>query len=61
LHSKKPNKFRNLIAQWYPDKNKLELFARIRTEGWDVFGNEVKCDVEIETPDNSIVHSFDGF
>ena len=53
-HSKKPNKIRSYISAWYPDKNKLELFARVRTEGWDIFGNEIENDVEIETPPEPI-------
>lgn len=49
LHSKKPNKIRNYISTWYPKENKLEIFARQSSDGWDVFGNEVKCDVDIKT------------
>ena len=40
-HSKKPDNIRQLIHSWYPDKNKIELFARQKTDGWDVWGNEV--------------------
>jgi len=40
-HSKKPDAIRNYVAQWYPDHSKIELFARQRTPGWDVWGNEV--------------------
>lgn len=40
-HSKKPDGIRNLIAKWYPNTDKLEMFARQKTDGWDVFGNEV--------------------
>jgi len=47
-HSKKPNKVRNYIASWYPDHDRLELFARTASNGWDVFGNEVLSDVDIE-------------
>ena len=39
-HSKKPNSIRRLIDEWYPDKTKLELFARDTFNGWDVHGNE---------------------
>ena len=39
-HSKKPYKIRTLIEQWFPNANRLELFARQRFEGWDVWGNE---------------------
>ena len=46
-HSKKPNRIRELIAEWYPDKTKVELFAREKTEGWDVWGNEVESDIDL--------------
>jgi N6-adenosine-specific RNA methylase IME4 len=39
-HSKKPDKIRELIAEWYPNEKKLELFARQIMEGWDVWGND---------------------
>ena len=39
-HSKKPDSIRRLIDEWYPDKSKLELFARDTFQGWDVHGNE---------------------
>ncbi|MFH1129477.1 MAG: DNA methyltransferase, partial [Patescibacteria group bacterium] len=26
---------------------RIELFARQRTEGWDVWGNEVESDIEL--------------
>ena len=40
-HSKKPNKFRNLITELCGDLPRIELFARQKTPGWDVWGNEV--------------------
>jgi len=40
-HSKKPDEIRDLISKWYPMHNKIELFAREKHEGWDVWGNEV--------------------
>ena len=46
-HSKKPAKVRDLITAWFPDATKVELFARQTTPGWDVWGNEVKNNVEI--------------
>jgi len=46
-HSKKPAYFRNLIASWYPNETKLEMFAREATPGWDVWGNEVESSVQI--------------
>jgi len=47
-HSSKPNKVRDYLAICYPDCQRLELFARSKTKEWDVFGNEVLPDVEIE-------------
>ena len=41
-HSKKPDAVRDLIASWFPDKSRVELFARQETVGWSVWGNEVK-------------------
>lgn len=46
-HSRKPNYFRELLNRQFPDKTKIELFARNKTEGWDVWGNEVISDVNI--------------
>jgi site-specific DNA-methyltransferase (adenine-specific) len=40
IHSKKPNKFINLIDDLF-DGDKIELFARQKVEGWDSWGNEV--------------------
>ncbi len=40
-HSKKPNYIRSLIKKWYPEADRLEMFARQKFKGWDVWGNEV--------------------
>lgn len=40
-HSQKPEKIRQLISAWYPSERKIELFARKKTKGWDVWGDEV--------------------
>lgn len=40
-HSKKPDEIRDLIAAWFPDANKLEMFCRFPAIGWTVWGNEV--------------------
>jgi len=40
-HSKKPNEFRKLITELVGDLPRIELFARQKTPGWDVWGNEV--------------------
>lgn len=44
-HSKKPQEIRNRIENMFPLQSKIELFARQKTEGWDVWGNEVISDV----------------
>ena len=45
-HSQKPPEIRERIVQLCGDLPRLEIFARDRTEGWDVFGNEVENDVK---------------
>lgn len=40
-HSEKPEKFREIIETLYPSSNKIELFARKDSEGWDIYGNEI--------------------
>ena len=39
-HSEKPEEFRKIIETLYKFGNKVELFARKQTEGWEVYGNE---------------------
>jgi N6-adenosine-specific RNA methylase IME4 len=46
-HSAKPEYVRQKIEEWYPNTNKLEMFARVSSPGWDVFGNEVEDSIEI--------------
>ena len=56
-HSAKPTYFRDLFSEWFKDFNKIELFARPDKkqdlwgkntfDGWDVWGNEVKSDIEL--------------
>ena len=45
FHSQKPQIFRDLIAPF--GDRKLEMFARIVPEGWDVWGNEVESSVAL--------------
>lgn len=47
-HSEKPQIFRDKIVQLFGDIPRIELFARQKTEGWDVWGNEVECDIELK-------------
>lgn len=46
-HSKKPDEARDKIIQLMGDIPRIELFARQPMEGWDVWGNEVECSIEI--------------
>src|SRR6185437_3290496 len=39
-HSVKPDIFRQRIVQLCGDLPRIELFARIKPQGWDVFGND---------------------
>jgi N6-adenosine-specific RNA methylase IME4 len=46
-HSKKPAIVRERIVALIGDLPRIELFARQKTEGWDVWGNEVESDIEL--------------
>ncbi len=46
-HSEKPAIVRDKIIELFGDLPRIELFARQKTEGWDVWGNEVKSDIEL--------------
>jgi len=46
-HSEKPFIVRDKIVEFCGDIPRIELFARQKTEGWDVWGNEVKSDIEL--------------
>jgi N6-adenosine-specific RNA methylase IME4 len=45
MHSKKPEEVKNLIETMFGDLPRIELFARQKTDGWDVWGNEVESDI----------------
>lgn len=47
-HSRKPEAFLDLVEQVSPGPY-LELFARRQRLGWDTWGNECRCDVEMVT------------
>jgi len=61
-HSKKPQPIRDFIKRWFPNVNRLEMFARTEGnlfadqefEGWDVWGNEVESDTLIRPSLESI-------
>ena len=46
-HSRKPDEVRTRIVELFGDVPRVELFARQKTEGWDVWGNEVDSDITI--------------
>lgn len=46
-HSKKPEEIRKRIVDLMGDIPRIELFAREKPEGWDVFGNEVKESIDL--------------
>ena len=39
-HSRKPDEIRNRIQRMFPTQAKLEMFARSKTKGWSVMGNQ---------------------
>jgi N6-adenosine-specific RNA methylase IME4 len=48
-HSQKPAVIRDKIVELFGDIPRVELFARETAQGWDVWGNEVLSDIELET------------
>lgn len=48
-HSKKPDAIRDKIVEMFGDIPRVELFARNKTPGWDVFGNEVDDSIKLDT------------
>lgn len=47
-HSRKPSEVHERITRLMGDVPKIELFARRKTEGFDIWGNEVESDIEME-------------
>ena len=39
-HSEKPGEFRDMIEELYEYGGRIELFARVSTDGWEAWGNE---------------------
>lgn len=52
-HSKKPDVTRDKIIELAGDLTRVELFARQKTPGWDVWGNEVDSDLSL-TPQETV-------
>jgi N6-adenosine-specific RNA methylase IME4 len=49
-HSQKPDETREKIIELLGERSKIELFARTKTEGWDIWGNEVNCNMDLLNP-----------
>jgi len=49
-HSEKPAIVRDRIVELFGDLPRIELFARQKTDGWDVWGNEVESDINLLPP-----------
>lgn len=47
-HSRKPGEVHERIRRLMGDVPKIELFARRKAEGFDVWGNEVDSDIEFK-------------
>ncbi len=47
-HSQKPETAREKIVELLGNLPRIELFARQKTDGWDVWGNEVESDIDME-------------
>jgi len=45
---------RDYLVELFGDLPRIELFARQRCEGWDVFGNEVPDSIELAPSDGEI-------
>ncbi len=41
-HSEKPDEIRKAIERMFPTQSKIELFARIKPDAWDVWGLDVR-------------------
>jgi N6-adenosine-specific RNA methylase IME4 len=51
-HSEKPDTVRKRIVELCGDLPRIELFARQKFDGWDVFGNEVEGSIELTKKEN---------
>jgi len=53
-HSEKPSIVRDKIVELLGDLPRIELFARQKTDGWDVWGNEVESDISLVNSKDSL-------
>jgi len=54
-HSEKPPIIRQKIIELMGDLSRVELFARQRFEGWDIFGNEAPNQTQVLLSQNRII------
>lgn len=52
-HSEKPAVFRLDVEKLVGDVPRLEMFARVATPGWEIFGNEVESSISIDSKDHA--------
>ncbi len=45
-HSVKPQEIRDAIQRMFPEQRRIELFARCKPQGWDVWGLDVREELE---------------
>ncbi len=48
-HSQKPEIAYQIIERIYPETQKLEMYARLKRNGWDSWGNEIESDIALTT------------
>lgn len=48
MHSEKPAEARDRLVQLMGDLPRIELFARTKTPGWSVWGNDLESDITLE-------------
>ena len=53
-HSKKPEEARRRILELMGDVARIELFARQKTPGWDVWGNEAPDSIVFPAPEKEV-------
>ena len=46
IHSVKPQEIRNSIQRMFPNQKRIELFARCKPQNWDVWGLDVREELE---------------
>jgi len=52
-HSRKPDQVRDMIVRICGDIPRVELFARSKTPGWDIWGNELNNDCQLTISHNA--------